>query len=96
MSILVIQVGQCGNQIGHELFTIYANCAIGNLNSLNSNYLNFSEDIISRFFTESSLTCSERSFTANAILVDTENKVLLVGVYSIIHIYKYLTIYCRL
>ena len=76
MSILIIQIGQCGNQIGHAFFKSIGDKAIHFLDSQNKNNSTFAEDILNRFFNENNT--HKRTFTANAILIDTETKVKII------------------
>lgn len=78
MSVVAIQLGQCGNQIGTDFFDTLMNDAVtpppysSSHSSLNDGY---KEDVLERFFCESS---SSRSFrtTARAVMIDTEPKVI--------------------
>ncbi|GAA52282.1 tubulin delta [Clonorchis sinensis] len=52
MSVLSVQIGQCGNQLGAELFrTIHDDC-FGHKVQLSSSEKNFKEDSLSTFFHE--------------------------------------------
>ena len=72
--MLTIQFGQCGNQLGHELFSkISKDIESRNAGvSVNDNY-DYSETTFDRWFT--GVTKNEKR-TARAILVDTERKVV--------------------
>lgn len=78
MSIVTVQLGQCGNQIGTDLFNLLMNDAteVPKYSSaetkLNKDY---HQDVLERFFTTND-TKSERKFVAKSVLVDTEPKVI--------------------
>nr|XP_003704716.1 PREDICTED: tubulin delta chain-like [Megachile rotundata] len=72
--MLTIQFGQCGNQLGHTLFSKissdlkYTNTGV----SYNANY-QYSEDTFNKWFTGIS---KHNKWLSRAILVDTEQKVI--------------------
>jgi len=71
MSIVTVQLGQCGNQIGSQFFNMVAN----DLQSLQNSCLfnDYEEECFGRFF---SLGDSGK-WTARAVMLDTEPKVVL-------------------
>lgn len=76
MSIVTIQIGQCGNQIGEKLFeTIssdcfeYKHCGVEKIQ--NNAYVNESKI---RFFTETD--SKNDSLMAKSVLIDMESKVV--------------------
>lgn len=92
MSIITIQIGQCGNQIGEKLFeTIISDCFETQSSSslrfkpvtqtahnikLNENYIAESKK---RFFTETDCSDDESQtsrLSARAVLIDMESKVV--------------------
>ena len=76
-----MQLGQCGNQIGTDLFNLLMNDAteVPKYSSTESN-LNkeYHQDVLERFFTinDSRRGRSEKEFVAKSVLVDTELKVI--------------------
>ena len=76
MSVVSVQLGQCGNQIGTDLFNTlmkdvssppsYSSCT----STLNKTY---EEEVFDRFFFQCD---SSKNYTARAVLVDTEPKVI--------------------
>jgi tubulin delta len=66
MSVITLQFGQCGNQIGHHLFSVLSQ------DVLNSN-LCYSNESTERWFRNKA---DEDKYVARAVLVDTELKVL--------------------
>ena len=79
MSVVTIQLGQCGNQIGFDLFKLIAFDA--SLTSRKSGLLPTSNDayqdeVVERFFEESDNKKQKTYLTARAVLVDTEPKVI--------------------
>ena len=96
MSIVTVQIGQCGNQIGEKLFeTIIADCYDTQPASqfrfkpvaLSQTYLKQNESYISeskqRFFTQN----DSDKLSARSILIDMESKV----VNKLVHSNNYLT-----
>jgi hypothetical protein len=91
MSVVTIQIGQCGNQIGEKLFeTLFSDCYdLPNASRLNRKLANENELYVSesmaRFFTQdesltrevklSSSDC-ESSLFARSVLIDMESKVV--------------------
>ncbi|CAI2738790.1 unnamed protein product [Dicrocoelium dendriticum] len=72
MSVLSLQVGQCGNQLGAEFFqTVYSDCfdTVSNPSRLDREYIS---DSVSSFFHES----NDATLEAKCIQVDTEEKVI--------------------
>ncbi|TGZ47816.1 hypothetical protein CRM22_011013 [Opisthorchis felineus] len=73
MSVLSVQIGQCGNQLGAELFrTIYDDC-FGHKVQLSSSERNFKEDSLSTFFHEN---VADGGLEARCVQVDMEEKVI--------------------
>ncbi|GBL96609.1 Tubulin delta chain [Araneus ventricosus] len=71
MSLITLQIGQCGNQLGHSFFnTIFE---ISNQKPNAANY-NFLEESQFRFFSDSEENASKNY--ARSILIDTEPKVI--------------------
>lgn len=66
MSVITLQFGQCGNQIGHHLFSVLSQDVM----NTNSCYSNESKE---RWFRNKP---DEDKYVARAVLVDTEQKVL--------------------
>ncbi|XP_051966209.1 tubulin delta chain [Xyrauchen texanus] len=66
MSVITLQLGQCGNQIGHELFTVI------NDDSNGPNRKKYKQCSEERFFYES----STGDLVARSVLVDMEPKVI--------------------
>ena len=83
MSVVTVQVGQCGNQVGNEFFTRVMDDVLtggGHLGqctqSQNDSYC---EEAYNRFFTEDeqlSKSCHETTWTAKSVMVDMESKVI--------------------
>lgn len=60
MSLIIVQVGQCGNQVGHNLFkTIYNDCYS---NDTKTNEDKFVNESIDRFFHRTKCDISIASF----------------------------------
>ncbi|XP_065068477.1 tubulin delta chain-like [Rhopilema esculentum] len=79
MSVVTIQLGQCGNQIGFDLFKLIAFDA--SLTSRKSGLLvtsndDYQDEVVERFFEESDNKNQKADLTARAVLVDTEPKVI--------------------
>lgn len=75
MAIIVIQIGQCGNQVGERFYNTILNELIENPKSYPPNSpgaRSFVDTITERFFTENKKGLLE----AKAVLVDTEQKVI--------------------
>lgn len=71
MSIITIQVGQCGNQLGFELFkTLCQDIEGGDKNGCHDQ--NYYSACTERFFASD----CENGLVASAVLVDTEQKVI--------------------
>lgn len=74
MTILTLQFGQCGNQIGHSLFSYLVNDIRNTNNSLpKSLNADYEESVTKRWFNENLST--NECYVPRSILVDTENKV---------------------
>jgi len=71
MSVVTVQLGQCGNQIGSQFF----NTVAGDLkNSQNSRLFgDYEDECVERFFSVS----ENDKWTARAVMVDTEPKVFI-------------------
>lgn len=70
MSIVTVQIGQCGNQIGSQFFSTVASDLQSAPNS--RLFRDYEEECRERFF-----SLDERGqLTARAVMVDTEPKVL--------------------
>lgn len=77
MSVITIQVGQCGNQIGGQLFqTLIDDVNIKQSQTLVSPFKNeeYKEEVLNRFFTYD--TTSSELPKARAVMVDMEPKVI--------------------
>ena len=78
MSIVTVQLGQCGNQIGTDLFNLLMNDAteVPKYSSTETN-LNkeYHQEVLGRFFTSKGGRDREE-FVAKSVLVDTELKVI--------------------
>ncbi|KAA3681099.1 uncharacterized protein DEA37_0001390 [Paragonimus westermani] len=73
MSILSLQIGQCGNQLGAELFqTVYNDCFIQKGYQSSQKNADYNYDSISTFFHE----CADGSLEAKCVQVDMEEKVI--------------------
>ena len=71
MSIVTVQLGQCGNQIGCQFFSTVASDLQSSPNS--RVFGDYEEECVDRFF-----SVDERGkWTARAVMVDTEPKVLI-------------------
>ena len=76
MSVVTIQLGQCGNQIGTDLFKTLMNDAntpptySSSNSTLNNDYKQL---VVERFFSED---VRSSIYTARAVMVDTEPKVI--------------------
>jgi len=70
MSIVTVQLGQCGNQIGSQFFSTVA----GDLQSSQNSRLfgDYEDECVDRFFSVG----ENGKWTARAVMVDTEPKVL--------------------
>ena len=76
MSVVSVQLGQCGNQIGTDLFnTIMKDASSPPSYSSCTSLLNqtYGEEVFDRFFFQCE---SSKNYTARAVLVDTEPKVI--------------------
>lgn len=77
MSVITLQLGQCGNQIGQQLFSTLRDDALGSLKGRQQGsdaaYFETSQD---RFFHVSRRSCAARNSKprARAVLVDMESK----------------------
>jgi len=69
MSIVTVQLGQCGNQIGSQFFSTVAS----DLQSSSSSrrFVDYEDQCLERFFSLD----EHRKWTARAVMVDTEPKV---------------------
>jgi hypothetical protein len=65
MSCLILQIGQCGNQIGNKLFSKF-------IKQINNSSECHAQVIYDTFFT----SVKDNIPTANAILIDMESKVI--------------------
>lgn len=75
MTILTLQFGQCGNQIGHSLFTYLANDIKTPCPNLpKSVNIDYAEASTAQWFNENLST--QECYVPRSILVDTENKVI--------------------
>jgi len=70
MSIVTVQLGQCGNQIGSQFFSTVANDLQRSANS--RRFGDYEEECVDRFFSVD----EHGRWTARAVMVDTEPKVL--------------------
>ena len=76
MSVVTIQLGQCGNQIGTDLFNTLMSDA-----TVQPSYLShdtqvdksYEDEVCERFFTRHD---GSQPYTARAVMVDTESKVI--------------------
>ncbi|XP_062329012.1 tubulin delta chain [Osmerus eperlanus] len=66
MSVVTLQLGQCGNQVGHELFDVISNDASDGQRKV------YSECSRERFFNET----TNGDLVARAVLIDMETKVI--------------------
>ena len=77
MSIITLQLGQCGNQVGGQLFSsimddmYFSPASLGVSPTLNSDYIQESKDIFFREMMKSEVP------EARAVLVDMESKAIL-------------------
>ena len=79
MSVVSMQLGQCGNQIGGELF----NLLIEDATKLNPQFISktvdrkvnqeYEEEVVERFFTRD----KSGTINARAVMIDMESKALL-------------------
>nr|AFB74724.1 TUBD1 [Schmidtea mediterranea] len=70
MSIIILQVGQCGNQVGYSFFkTIHDDCYLQNNTKADNDYTNES---IERFFYH----CQSGKLESRGIQIDMEEKVI--------------------
>ncbi|KAK3607578.1 hypothetical protein CHS0354_011115 [Potamilus streckersoni] len=79
MSIITLQLGQCGNQIGGELFTTFikdAHAKPSNVQVSANRNEQYTEEVISKFFTTESQSDKFDVPQARAVLVDMEPKVI--------------------
>ena len=82
MSVVTVQVGQCGNQVGSQFFSKVIDDILTGGNSsqcTQSQNENYCEAAYDRFFTEDehrSKLCHERTWTAKSVMVDMESKVI--------------------
>lgn len=77
MSVVTIQLGQCGNQTGTDLFdTLINDATTPQLYSNSSSSLNndYREGVIERFFSQSNVP--DETINARAVMIDTEPKVI--------------------
>ena len=78
MSIVTLQLGQCGNQIGCDLFSLLYQDAhqtpkYTSMDTLENT--SYKMDTLERYFTEVTKS-SEKRYEAKAVLVDMEEKVV--------------------
>ncbi|GIY76165.1 tubulin delta chain [Caerostris extrusa] len=71
MSLISLQIGQCGNQLGFSFFNTISDISIQKPNALNYNFL---EESQYRFFSNSEK--EDEKYFARSILIDTEPKVI--------------------
>ena len=71
MATVVVQVGQCGNQIGTQLFSVLRSDSEA---ALQGRHYTYSQATLDRFFTESRL--ATRPPSAKAVLIDMEPKAI--------------------
>ncbi|GFY71287.1 tubulin delta chain [Trichonephila inaurata madagascariensis] len=71
MSLITLQVGQCGNQLGYSFFNTIFEISSQKPNAANCNFL---EEVKFRFFSDYEKE-NEKNY-AHAILIDTESKVI--------------------
>ncbi|KAF6772068.1 hypothetical protein AHF37_09248 [Paragonimus kellicotti] len=73
MSILSLQIGQCGNQLGAEIFkTVYNDCLTQKDYQSNQKNTDYNYDSVSTFFH----VCADGSLEAKCVQVDMEEKVI--------------------
>jgi len=70
MSIVTVQLGQCGNQIGSQFFNTVANDLQSSQNS--RLFIDYEEECVDRFFSLG----DNGKWTARAVMLDTEPKVM--------------------
>jgi len=71
MSVVTVQLGQCGNQIGRQFFSTVANDLQSSPNS--RLFGDYEDECVDRFFSVD----GQGRWTARAVLIDTEPKVLI-------------------
>jgi len=71
MSVVTVQLGQCGNQIGSQFFSTVASDLQSSPNS--RLFSDYEDECVSRFFSVD----DHGKWTARAVMVDTEPKVLI-------------------
>ena len=71
MSVVTVQIGQCGNQIGCQFFSTVANDLQSSSNS--RLFGDYEDECVDRFFSLD----DHGKWTARAVMVDTEPKVLI-------------------
>ena len=76
MSILTVQIGQCGNQIGSQFFSTVASDLQSPAN--NGHFRNYEDECVDRFFSVDE--CGK--WTARAVMVDTEPKVIVAVLFT--------------
>ena len=77
MSIVTVQLGQCGNQIGYDLFSLLHNDSHQPpqfTSSDSSENTSYKMDTLERYFTET--RSSQYQHEAKAVMVDMEEKVV--------------------
>jgi hypothetical protein len=74
MSVIFLQIGQCGNQIGKNIFNIFLGCKVFNnlLNEMLNSTESLAQSIADTYFTMS----QESKLYANSLLIDMEAKVI--------------------
>jgi len=71
MSVVTVQIGQCGNQIGSQFFSTVASDLKSSPNA--RLFSDYEDECVDRFF-----SVDERGkWTARAVMVDTEPKVFM-------------------
>ncbi len=81
MSLITVQLGQCGNQVGTEFFDLLMKDAteIPKYSSLSSwQNQDYKQQVMQRFFTEEKTKegNNESRYVAKSIMIDTEPKVI--------------------
>lgn len=73
MSVITLQIGQCGNQIGQKLYsTIYDDINSSTTKTSSSAYKNYNSEAVSRWFNLN----KHRKLEARSVAIDTEQKVI--------------------
>lgn len=74
-STVVVQLGQCGNQIGPQLFSLLLSDAQATCKPSSSSSPYY-QKTLSKYFHERNSRRNERSLVARSVLIDTELKVI--------------------